>query len=127
MSPDFDRQQQEGMGKLLDLMIGEGIITRFTGGPTTVYGIEPANVGVASYYRNTIVHFFINKSIIELALIAVAEHGEFEPDQQVEALFWAAVLELSDLYKFEFFYPPTEIFQAEIAAELDRIDDNWRH
>jgi glycerol-3-phosphate O-acyltransferase len=126
MSPDFDRQQQEGMGKLLDLMIGEGIITRFTGGPTTVYGIEPVNVGVASYYRNTIVHFFINKAIIELALIAIAEYGEFESDQQVEDLFWAEVLELRDLFKFEFFYPPTEIFQVEIAAELDRIDDNWR-
>lgn len=126
MSPDFDRQQQEGMGKLLDLMIGEGIITRFTGGPTTVYGIEPANVGVASYYRNTIVHFFINKAIIELALIAIAEYGGFESDQQVEALFWSEVLELRDLFKFEFFYPPTEIFQGEIAAELDRIDDNWR-
>lgn len=126
MSPDFDRQQQEGMGTLLDLMIGEGIITRFTGGPTTVYGIEPANVGVASYYRNTIVHFFINKAIIELALIAIAEYGDHDLDQQVEALFWAEVLELRDLFKFEFFYPPTETFQAEISGELDRIDAGWR-
>lgn len=126
MSPDFDRQQQEGMGKLLDLMIGEGIITRFTGGPTTVYGIEPANVGVASYYRNTIVHFFVNKAIIELALIAIAEYGDNDLNQPVEALFWSEVLELRDLFKFEFFYPPTETFQAEIASELDRIDTNWR-
>lgn len=125
MSADFDRQQLEGTGKLLDLMIGEGIITRFTGGPTTVYGIESANVAVASYYRNTIVHFFVNKAIIELALIAVAEHGADGEPSDAEALFWSEVLELRDLFKFEFFYPPTEAFQAEIAAELDRIEPNW--
>ncbi len=125
MSPDFDRQQQEGTGKLLDLMIGERIITRFTGGPTTVYGIEPANVAVASYYRNTIAHFFVNKSIIELALIAVAERGDGGDASSGETLFWAEVIELRDLFKFEFFYPPTEAFQLEIAEELERIDLNW--
>ena len=123
MSPDFDRQEQEGTGKLLDLMINEGIITRFTGGPTTVYGIEATNVAVASYYRNTIVHFFINKAIIELALIAVAEDKTGEAP---ETVFWTEVLELRDLFKFEFFYPPTDIFQTEISEEMARIEPQWQ-
>ena len=122
MSSDLDQQQLQDTGQLLDLMIGEGIITRFTGGPTTVYGIEAANVAVASYYRNTIVHFFVNKALIELALIAVAES---EAQGGASELFWQEVLELRDLFKFEFFYPPTEAFRQEIAAELELLDPNW--
>jgi len=122
MSSDLDQQQLQDTGQLLDLMIGEGIITRFTGGPTTVYGIEAANVAVASYYRNTIVHFFVNKALIELALIAVAES---EAQGSAAELFWQEVLELRDLFKFEFFYPPTEAFRQEIAAELELLDPNW--
>ena len=122
-SPDFNQQEQLGTGKLLDLMINEGIITRFTGGPTTVYGIEASNVAVASYYRNTIVHFFVNKALIELALIAVAED---KSGAEPETVFWSEVLELRDLFKFEFFYPPTEVFQAEIKAEMMAIDPQWQ-
>ena len=122
MSSDLEQQQLQDTGQLLDLMIGEGIITRFTGGPTTVYGIEAANVAVASYYRNTIVHFFVNKALIELGLIAVAES---EAQGSAADLFWQEVLELRDLFKFEFFYPPTEAFRQEIAAELALLDPNW--
>ena len=122
MSSDLDQQQLQDTGQLLDLMMGEGIITRFTGGPTTVYGIEAGNVAVASYYRNTIVHFFVNKALIELALIAAAES---EAQGSASELFWQEVLELRDLFKFEFFYPPTEAFRQEIAAELELLDPNW--
>ena len=122
MSSDLDQQQLQDTGQLLDLMMGEGIITRFTGGPTTVYGIEAGNVAVASYYRNTIVHFFVNKALIELALIAAAES---EAQGGASELFWQEVLELRDLFKFEFFYPPTEAFRQEIAAELELLDPNW--
>ncbi len=122
MSSDLDQQQLQDTGQLLDLMMGEGIITRFTGGPTTVYGIEAGNVAVASYYRNTIVHFFVNKALIELALIAAAES---EAQGSASELFWQEVLELRDLFKFEFFYPPTEAFRQEIAAELELLDSNW--
>ena len=123
MSPDFDRQFAEGMENLLDLMIGERIITRFTGGPTTVYGIEQGRAAVASYYRNTIVHFFVNKALVELALIAVAEREGSE--QSPEEIFWGEVDELRDIFKFEFFYPPTDVFHAEIREELSRVVDNW--
>ena len=111
------------MGTLLDLMIGEGLLTRFTGGPTTVYGIEQGQASVASYYRNTIVHYFVNQAIVELALIAAAESRDVETP--ISDRFWSEVLELRDLFKFEFFYPPTDVFQEEIRAELERITPDW--
>jgi len=123
MSPDFDKQFAEGMSSLLDLMIDEKIITRFTGGPTTVYGIEAGRAAVASYYRNTIVHFFVNKALIEIALIAVAEQDG--SDETPLDIFWREVDELRDIFKFEFFYPPTEVFHQEINAELAQVLPEW--
>ena len=41
------------------------------------------------------------------------------------AVFWNEVEHLRDLFKFEFFYAPTEEFQAQIRDELNRYDDNW--
>jgi len=123
LSPDFDRQYAEGMERILDLMIGENIVTRFQGGPTTVYGIREGAATVASYYRNTIVHYFVNKAITELCLVAVAEQEE--SDEPPLDIFWREVDELRDLLKFEFFYPPSEIFRDEITTELTAVSLDW--
>ena len=124
LSQDFDQQYAEGMENLLDLMIGEGIVARFDGGPTTVYGLKEGRAAVASYYRNTIVHYFVNKAIAELCLVAVAEQEE--SDEAPSDIFWREVDDLRDLLKFEFFYPPTEVFHAEIVKELDAITPDWQ-
>jgi len=124
LSPDFDQQYAEGTAKLLELMINERIITRFDGGPNTVFGIENGRAAVASYYRNTIVHYFVNKAITEIALIAVSEEATAETD--ATTLFWHHVDELRDLFKFEFFYPGREQFHAEISAELARSAPDWQ-
>ena len=123
LSQDFDSQYAEGIEQVLKLMIGENIVTRFDGGPTTVYGIKEGRAAVASYYRYTIAHYFVNKAITELCLVAVAEQGE--SDEAPVTVFWREVEDLRDLFKFEFFYPPTEVFQEEIIAELAAINVDW--
>ncbi len=124
MSLDFDRQHEAGIDKLLQLMIEENILTRFDGGPATVYGVAAGRAAVASYYRNTIVHYFVNKAIIELALIAISDHDANDFDST--ELFWREVNELRDLFKFEFFYPPTDKFHEEIIEELNRTTPTWQ-
>ncbi|GIR71841.1 MAG: hypothetical protein CM15mP74_30920 [Halieaceae bacterium] len=64
------------MAGLLANMIKEGIITRFEGGPETVYGIAEGQAPIASFYRNTIVHFFLTRAVAELALLAVSEQRQ---------------------------------------------------
>lgn len=123
-SPDFERSYAENIDDLLGIMIDEGIITRFDGGPQTVYGIAEGQAPVASYYRNTIVHYFVNQAIAELALVRVVEAGDSE--SAAEALFWSEVEELRDLFKFEFFYPTSDVFRAEIEAEMARIEPDWQ-
>ena len=121
ISSDFERAYADQMDGLLGIMIDEGIVTRYDQGPEIVYGIAMEQHPVASYYRNTIIHFFVNKAIIELALLKVSEKET--PDALAE--FWQEVEYLRDLFKFEFFYAPSDQFQLEIRQELNRYDENW--
>jgi glycerol-3-phosphate O-acyltransferase len=121
ISKDFDRTYADQMEGLLGIMIDEGIVTRYDEGPEVVYGIELNQHPVASYYRNTVIHFFVNKAIIELSLLKASEK---EGEGALE-VFWSEVDHLRDLFKFEFFYAPTEEFHRQIREELDRYDDNW--
>ncbi|MEP1593761.1 MAG: 1-acyl-sn-glycerol-3-phosphate acyltransferase, partial [Halieaceae bacterium] len=122
ISRDFDSEYAEGIDALLDIMISEGIVTRYDEGPETVYGIALEQHPVASYYRNTIIHFFVNKAIIELALVKATETENPEAEQ----VFWEEVDHLRDLFKFEFFYSPTEEFHQQIRDELARYGVDWQ-
>ena len=121
ISADFDRAYADQMAGLLGIMIDEGMVTRYDEGPDVVYAIEQEQHAVASYYRNTIIHFFVNKAIIELALLKTSET---EGPAALE-IFWSDVDRLRDLFKFEFFYAPTEQFHQQIRDELARYAGNW--
>jgi len=121
ISKDFDPAYADQIQHLLGIMLDEGIVTRYDEGPEVVYGIGLDQHAVASYYRNTVIHFFVNKAIIELALLKASENEG--PDAL--DVFWTEVDQLRDLFKFEFFYAPTDEFHQQIRAELDRYDLNW--
>jgi len=123
LSPDFNLNYADNMPALLGNMIDEGIITRFDGGPETVYGIAEGQAAIASFYRNTIVHFFLHRAVAELALLAVSETASEAPAMD---RFWAEVQELRDLFKFEFFYPETQAFEEQIVEELSSEMPQWQ-
>jgi glycerol-3-phosphate O-acyltransferase len=68
----------------------------------------------ASYYRNTIVHFFVPRGLAEIALKA--------PDLES---FWTRLLNLRDLLKFEFFFAEKDEFCRLVAAELSADQPDW--
>ncbi|MCR9106390.1 MAG: glycerol-3-phosphate 1-O-acyltransferase [Gammaproteobacteria bacterium] len=106
--------------KLAEHMINTGLLTRYEGGPETVYAITPERHSVASYYRNTTIHHFVNKAIAELSLMFVAT----QPDKGATG-FWSEAERLRDLYKFEFFYAPKEQFRDEVRQELCHYNPDW--
>ncbi len=122
VSKDFNLTFADHIPSLLGIMLDEGIVTRYDEGPEVVYGIGLNQHTVASYYRNTVIHFFVNKAIIELALLKASENEG--PDAL--NVFWAEVDQLRDLFKFEFFYAPTEMFHQQIREELSRYDKDWQ-
>ena len=105
----------------LDALVANGVVTCYAEGPEAVYAIGPDQHLTAAYYRNTIVHFFVNAAIAELALLRA---GEDHLDSR-RAAFWDAAMRLRDLLKFEFFFSDKERFRQEIADEIALHDDKW--
>src|SRR5262249_2330732 len=110
-----------GVRRTLDALVENGVVTCFAEGPEAVYGIGPEKHLIASYYRNGIIHFFVNGAIAELALLRAAEDGVADP----AAEFWDEAFRLRDLLKFEFFFTEKDAFREELAAEVRLHDPTW--
>jgi glycerol-3-phosphate O-acyltransferase len=115
-----ERMPSEGLAALSTL-IREGVVTKFDGGPEAVFAIAPDRHLEAAFYRNTLSHFFVTRSILELALVAAAESG----NEDITAVAWSEALALRDLLKFEFFFTTKRQFVIDLRAELDLAWPNW--
>ena len=120
LTSDFAPENRSQMETLAQNLVDSGLITRYDGGPEVVYTIAAEQHAVANYYRNTTVHHFVLKAIAELALLHVAGLSE-----RREEAFWEESERLRDLFKFEFFYAPTDEFRDAMRAELERYDADW--
>jgi glycerol-3-phosphate O-acyltransferase len=121
LTSDFSPERLGQVQELADQMVAMGLLIRYDEGSDVVFGIEPDQHPMASYYRNTIIHHFVNKAILELALVRVADlliDGGYEA-------FWQETERLRDSFKFEFFYPEKRVFRQQLEAELERVDPDW--
>jgi glycerol-3-phosphate O-acyltransferase len=120
LTENLDTQDEEQISQLMDDMIRNGLLTRYDDGPERVFAIAMEQHGVASYYRNTVIHFFVSKAIAELSLLHLAQEN-----LRGEDAFWEEAERLRDLFKFEFFYAPKDQFRRDIDAELSRYQPGW--
>jgi glycerol-3-phosphate O-acyltransferase len=114
-------ESDEGVEFTLNALVENDVLTRFDDGLERVYGIGEGQQLAAAYYRNTVVHFFVDSSISELAILHAIEG---QRDQFLDR-FWAEVMRLRDLLKFEFFFPEKELFREGIRAERELVTRNW--
>ena len=117
---DLELDTEAGLQRTLDTLVESRVVTSYAAGLDTVYQIAPEQDSTAAYYRNTIIHFFVNGAIAELALLEAAER-EGEPLGR----FWDAAMALRDLLKFEFFFAGKDEFRSEVDAELRLHDADW--
>lgn len=115
-----ESKNEEQIASILRRLDDEGITATFDDGPQTVYMIGAEERLAASYYRNTVIHFFINASIAELSLLTAAEAPVAGPEA-----FWEEVMRLRDLLKFEFFFAEKDEFRQQVWNELLHQDDRW--
>jgi len=120
LTSHFDQDNTEQLAALARVLVQSGPVTRYDEGPVRLFGIAPEAHAEAGYYRNTTVHYFVNKAIAELALL----HTSTLDGARVKD-FWQEAERLRDLFKFEFFYAPTEEFRNEVREELGRYDTDW--
>jgi glycerol-3-phosphate O-acyltransferase len=121
MSSDFRTESVEHIQMLVEAMEEMGLLMHYDEGSDLVYGIQHDQHPMASYYRNTIVHHFVNKAILELALLRASEAAA----QEATTVFWQEALRLRNYFKFEFFYPKKKQFRRELHEEMDRVDTAW--
>ncbi len=121
MSEDLTTENLEGIPKVVETLVNNGLLLRHDKGSERVYAIEPGQHPIASYYRNTIIHHFLDKAIIELSLLKAREDKE----RKATEVFWAETDRLRDLFKFEFFYPAKAEYHKNLKAELTRADPDW--
>jgi glycerol-3-phosphate O-acyltransferase len=119
----FHLQSDEGIERTLEALVENGVVSRFAGGSETVYMIGREQQLAAAYYRNTIIHFFVNAAIAELAVVKVSEG----PCDDALAVFWSEAMRLRDLLKFEFFFAGKDRFRDDVREEIAFHDSDWEN
>ena len=115
-------REPSGVRETVGFLVQHGLVAEFVEGPQPVYRIEPEQDLVAAFYRNSVLHWFVTRAIIELVLVALAatpEDGDLLARGNLEA--WR----LRDLLKFEFFFPERAEFDEALANEMALIDSDW--
>ena len=113
---------RDGVRAAVDALSNGHPITRVDGGREPVWRIESKNEHAAAFYRNSVIHAFLETSIVELALA----HARYADGDRVAA-FWAQAMRLRDLLKFDFYFADSAAFRNNIAEELEWHQDWESH
>ncbi|MEM0994470.1 MAG: HAD-IB family hydrolase [Bacteroidota bacterium] len=118
-----DRGQQIGTSvqKALNLLLRANILQQKGDSLNAKYIINSDQFLQATYYANMSVHHFYHRAFAELALLKIAEEKENR-----NFLFWQELMELRDLFKFEFFYSRKITFTDEVETNLTFMIPDWR-
>lgn len=109
----------DGVRAAVDALSNGHPITRVDGGREPVWRIAPEEQHAAAFYRNSVIHAFLETSIVELALA----HARRAQGDRMTA-FWAQAMRLRDLLKFDFYFADSATFRDNIAEEM-AWHDNW--
>ncbi len=123
LTSDVDLSDNGGVRDALATLIREGVVSVYDGGTEPVYAIADDRQHEAGFYRNTVIHFFNTRAIMEVALVKMAQ----EEASDVAAATWSYAKKLRDLLKYEFFFPTTREFAAAIEREVALVRPNWEH
>lgn len=119
------RTPSEGR-QALQTLVREGVVRQYSGGLEPVYSIPPDRVLEAAFYRNTLSHFFVTRSIVELALVRAAQSDAPDlADEELLDVVWTDALRLRDLLKYEFFFSTKGQFADEVRTEMDLLHPGW--
>jgi glycerol-3-phosphate O-acyltransferase len=122
LAPSAKINDIDATRRTLDSLAQHNVVHEHKGGLEIVYSIGGDQHLAAAFYRNTIIHFFVNAAIAELALLKAADQTFGEREQA----FWDEAVYLRDLLKFEFFFKEKEAFRAGLDAELKLQSPDWR-
>lgn len=124
VTQQFDLSDEGPLRDALDTLVRESVVSKYSNGSESVFWVELQHQHEAAFYRNTVIHHFINRAITELALMQTAEEGVQGADSIPEAT-WRNARRLKEILKFEFFFPRTRKFAEQIAEESSIVHPGW--
>jgi glycerol-3-phosphate O-acyltransferase len=108
----------EGVRSAADALSNGHPVTRIDSGRETVWRIAPEHQHAAAFYRNSVIHAFLETSIVQLAL-AHAAHAETDP----LGAFWDQAMRLRDLLKFDFYFADSAAFRDHLIEDMAEHPD----
>lgn len=108
--------------KALNLLQGANIVQRSRAGRKAQYNVIASEYLVATYYANMVAGHLYHSAFVEMALVKIKD----DTSTQRIVHFWEEIMNLRNLFKFEFFYNHKAKFSSEIEEELNFFDKNWR-
>lgn len=96
-------------------LVTSGVLDCYDAGTEPVWRVAEDQHLVAAFYRNTLIHILVDRAIGEVALLAAVDAG---PQANGMRVAWEHALDLRDLLKFEFFFPPRAEFDTELRTEM---------
>ncbi|MEO1434688.1 MAG: HAD-IB family hydrolase, partial [Bacteroidota bacterium] len=99
----------------LNLLQKAGLVKQVGEGLNAKYAIVTENYLEANYYANMASHHLYRRAFIELALLHLMES---KPENRIVD-FWTEVMDLRNLFKFEFFYPERSKFSDEVEKDMN--------
>ncbi|MCU1647653.1 MAG: glycerol-3-phosphate O-acyltransferase [Nocardia sp.] len=108
-----DLTNRATIARTLQDLVRSDVLTRYDGGPDTVWAVGDNQHLVAAVYRNSAVHVLLVRAITELALLAIVRtpNGDARTG-------WTEALALRELLKFDFFFAGRADFADEIWDEV---------
>ncbi|HEU4894434.1 MAG TPA: 1-acyl-sn-glycerol-3-phosphate acyltransferase [Acidimicrobiia bacterium] len=107
------------VGRILDWLGEHNNVSSHEAIDRRVFWLDDEQMIRISYYRNVVVHYFVNRAIAEMALTSLIG-GERDPETVRRRM-----LEVRDLMKFEFFFPEKEEFVAAVSEDISIDVPGW--
>ena len=106
--------------RTLDWLAEHGNVSSHEAIDRRVFWLNDEQMIRISYYRNVVLHFFVNRAIAEMALASLIDQAS----RDVE-LVHQRMLDLRDLLKFEFFFPDKDLFVSQVGDEIEVDVPGW--
>ncbi len=107
----------ESVQQALNLLSQAGIIQQHGDTLHSKYNVISEQYLQATYYANMAVHHLYHRAFIELGL-GLTNRSQTD-DRRL--YFWSTIMEMRDLFKFEFFYSSKPLFTEQIESDLDSL------
>ena len=108
-----DLTDRATVSQTLHDLVGSGVLTSYSEGPETVWGIGDDQHLIVAVYRNSAIHVLVMRAIAELALLAIVQ-----TPGATKRTGWEKALAVRELLKFDFFFAGRDEFADELWREF---------